>query len=85
MKDRWFGKAFQIFEATDGNDLEVAMLVLQGGTHFEKDEEARSACAGTNLGRVRFETDVPARRELQKSSREPTFAAAMVSEALIVR
>ena len=35
--------------------------------------------------RVRFETDVPARRELQKSSREPTIAAAMVFEASIVR
>ena len=25
MEDRWFGNAFQIFEATDENDLEVAM------------------------------------------------------------
>ena len=35
--------------------------------------------------RVRFETDVPARRELQISSREPTIAAAMVLEASVVR
>ena len=28
MEDRWFGNAFQIFEATDENDLEAAMVVL---------------------------------------------------------
>ena len=36
--DRWFGSAFQIFEATDENDLEVAMVVLRGrrggGTYY---------------------------------------------------
>ena len=25
MEDRWFGSAFQIFEATDENDLEAAI------------------------------------------------------------
>ena len=25
MEDRWFGNAFQIFEATDENDLEAAI------------------------------------------------------------
>ena len=39
MEDRWFGNAFQVFEATDENDLEDAMVVLRGGTHIEKDEE----------------------------------------------
>ena len=39
----------------------------------------------TSWRRVRFETDMPARRELPKSSREPTIAAAMVSEASVVR
>ena len=29
MEDRWFGNAFQIFEATDENDLEAAMVVLR--------------------------------------------------------
>ena len=43
MKDGWFGNAFQIFEATDENDLEAAIVVLCGGTHIEKDEEERSA------------------------------------------
>ena len=28
-----------IFEATDENDLEDAMVVLRGGTHIENDEE----------------------------------------------
>ena len=50
MEDIWFGNAFQIFEATDENDLEAAMVVLRGGMHIEKDEEERSACAGTYLG-----------------------------------
>ena len=35
--------------------------------------------------RARFEMDVPARRELQKSSQEPTIAAAIVLEASVVR
>ena len=50
MEDRWFGNAFQIFEATDENDLEAAMVVLRGVTHIEKDEEERSGRAGTYLG-----------------------------------
>ena len=50
MEDRWFGNAFQIFEAGDENDLEAAMVVLRGGTHIEKDEEERSGRAGTYLG-----------------------------------
>ena len=45
--DRWLGSAFQIPEATDENDLEAAMVVLRVGTHIDKDEEERSACAGT--------------------------------------
>ena len=50
MEDRWFGNAFQIFEATDENDLEAAMVVLRGGTHINKDEEERSARSGTYFG-----------------------------------
>ena len=41
MEDRWFGNAFQIFEATDEIYLEAAMVVLREGTHIEKDEERR--------------------------------------------
>ena len=42
--------AFQTFEAKDENDLEVAMVVLRGIMHIEKDEEGRSARAGIYLG-----------------------------------
>ena len=54
MDDIWFDNAFQIFEATDENDLEAAMVVLRRGTHIEKDEEERSAGAGKYL-RMRYE------------------------------
>ena len=50
MEDRWFGKALQIFEATDENDLEAAMVVLRGGTQIERDKEERSGRTGTYLG-----------------------------------
>ena len=50
MYDRWFGNKFQIFEATDENDLEVAMVVLHGGTQIDKAEDERSVCAGTYFG-----------------------------------
>ena len=50
MNERWFGNEFQIFEATDENDLEAAMVVLRGGTHIDKDEEERGARADTYLG-----------------------------------
>ena len=40
MEDRWFGNAFQIFEATDENDLEAAMVVLREGTHIEKTKKS---------------------------------------------
>ena len=50
MDDRWFGNAFQIFETTDKNDLEFAMVVLRGGTHIDKDKEEQSARAGTYRG-----------------------------------
>ena len=39
-----------MFEATDANDLEVAMVALRGGTHIDKAEEEWSARAGTYFG-----------------------------------
>ena len=50
MDDRWFGNAFQMFDATDENDVEVSMVVLRGGTHIDRDEEERSARVGTYRG-----------------------------------
>ena len=38
MEDRWFGNEFQILGETGENDLEVAMVVLRGGTHIEEDD-----------------------------------------------
>ena len=39
-----------IFEAADENALEVAIVVLRGGTHIDKDEEERSARTATYRG-----------------------------------
>ena len=39
-----------VHEATDENDLEAVMVVLRVGTHIDKDEEERSARAGTYRG-----------------------------------
>ena len=39
-----------MFEATDENDFEVAMVVLHGETHIDNDEEERSARVGTYRG-----------------------------------
>ena len=36
-----------MFEATNENDFKVAIMVLRGGTHIDKDEEERSVCVGT--------------------------------------
>ena len=47
MDKRWFGNVFHMFDATDENDFEVAMVVLRGGTHIDNDEEERSARVGT--------------------------------------
>ena len=46
MDERWPGSAFQIFGATDENDLEAAMEVLHRGTHIDKDDEEQSDCTG---------------------------------------
>ena len=39
-----------MFEATDENDLEFAMVVFRGRTHIDNDEEGRSARVGTYRG-----------------------------------
>ena len=50
MDERWFGSEFQIFGATDENDLEVAIEVLRNGTYIDKDEEDRSDRRGAYRG-----------------------------------
>ena len=48
MEDRWFGNEFQILGATDENDLEVAMVVLRGGTHIEE-RGRRAECSRRHI------------------------------------
>ena len=50
MDKKWFGNAFQMLEATEENDFEVAMVVLRGWTHIDKDEEEQSARVCTYRG-----------------------------------
>ena len=42
-------------------------------------------CSETSEDKQDFDADVPARKELQQSSREPTFATAIVFAASVVR
>ena len=39
-----------MFEDTDENNLEFAMVVLRGGTHIDNGEEERTARVGTFFG-----------------------------------
>ena len=50
MDERWPRSVFQIFDATEENDLGVAMEVLRKGTHIDKDEEERSDRTGAYRG-----------------------------------
>ena len=50
VDERWFGSEFQIFGATDENDLDVAMEVLRKGTLIDKDEEDQSDRTGAYRG-----------------------------------
>ena len=37
MDERWHGSLFQVFEATDENDLDFAIAVFRVGTHIGKE------------------------------------------------
>ena len=50
MDERKPGSEFQIFDATDEKDLEVAMEVLRNGTDIDRDEEDRSDRTGAYRG-----------------------------------
>ena len=45
MDERW-----QVSEATDENDLDLAIAVFSEGMHIDKEEEDRSDCVGTYHG-----------------------------------
>ena len=50
MDERWDGNPFQVSEATDENDLDLAIAVFREGMHIDKEEEDRSDRVGTYLG-----------------------------------
>ena len=50
MDERWHGNLFQMSEATDEKDLDLAIAVFLEGTHIDKEEEDRSDRVGTYRG-----------------------------------
>ena len=50
MDERWHGNLFQVSEATDENDLDLAIAVFREGMHIDKEEEDRSDRVGTYRG-----------------------------------
>ena len=42
MNERWHGSLFQIYEATDENDLDFAIVVFRVGTEIDKEVEDRN-------------------------------------------
>ena len=49
MDERWHGYLFQMSEATDEKDLDLAIAVFREGTHIDKEED-RSDRVGTYHG-----------------------------------
>ena len=39
MDERWHGNLFQVSEATDENDLDLAIAVFREGMDIDKEEE----------------------------------------------
>ena len=50
MDERWHGNLFQVSEATDENDLDIAIAVFCEGMHIDKEEGDRSDRVGTYRG-----------------------------------
>ena len=50
MDERWHGNLFQVSEATDENDLDLAIAFFREGMHIDKEEEDRSDRVGTYRG-----------------------------------
>ena len=47
MDGRWHDDLFQVSEATDENNLDLAIAVFREGMHVDKEEEDRSDRVGT--------------------------------------
>ena len=50
MDERWHGNLFQVSEATDEKDLDLAIAVIREGMDIDKEEEDRSDRVGTYRG-----------------------------------
>ena len=50
MDERWPGNLFQVSEATDENDLDLAIAIFREGMHIDKEEEHRIDRVGTYRG-----------------------------------
>ena len=50
MDERWHGILFQVSEATDEKDLDLAIAVFLEGMDIDKEEEDRSDRVGTYRG-----------------------------------
>ena len=52
MDERWHGNLFQVSEATDEKDLDIAIAVLREGMDIDKEEDDRSDRVGTYRGTI---------------------------------
>ena len=50
MDEKWHCNQFQVSEATDENDLDLAIAVFCEGMHIDKEKEDRSDRVGTYRG-----------------------------------
>ena len=50
MDERWRGNLFQVSEATNENDMDLAIAVFREGMHIDKEKEDRSDRVGTYRG-----------------------------------
>ena len=50
MNERWHGKLFQVSEATDEKNLDLAIAVFRKGMHIDKKEKDCSDRLGTYRG-----------------------------------
>ena len=50
MDERWHGNLFQVSEATDENDSDLAFAVFLEEMHIDKEDEDRSDRVGTYRG-----------------------------------
>ena len=52
MDERWHDNLFQVSEATDEKDLDLAIAVFREGMNIDKEEEDSSDCVDTYRGTI---------------------------------